>query len=62
MLQYSIKALDCKDLEVLSIALEDTTPSPKRSARLPSADNNNSNTSPFSLTNVSTDPEFARLL
>ena len=61
MLQRSIEALDYKDLEVSSITLEDTTPSSKRFAKLPSIDNN-SNASPSSLANILADPEFARFL
>ena len=60
MLQRSIEALDRKDLEVLSIALEDTTPSSERFTKLPSTDNNT--TSPSSLANVLVDLEFACLL
>ena len=59
MLQRSIEALDYKDLEALSIALEDTAP-PKRSIESPSIDNNT--TSPSPLANISVDPEFACLL
>ena len=61
MLQYSIEALDYKDLEVLVAALEGATLS-KQSTRLLSVDNNNGNTGPSSLVNVLADPEFARLL
>ena len=59
MLQRSIETLDRKDLEVLSIVLEDTVPS-KRFIKLPSINNNT--TSPSSLANISADPEFACLL
>ena len=62
MLQCSIEALDYKDLEVLSIVLENITPPSKRSIRSPSIDNNNSNASPSSLANISVDPKFACLL
>ena len=51
--------LDREDFEVSSIALEDAA-LPKRSVELPSTDNNA--TSPFSLANISVDPEFAYLL
>ena len=62
MLQYSIEALDYKDLEVLSIVLEDIAP-PKRSAGSPSTDNNdNSNAGPSSPANILADPEFACFL
>ena len=46
MLQYSIETLDREDFEVSSIALENTIPSSKRFARLPSVDNNNGNAGP----------------
>ena len=52
--------LDREDFEVLAMALEDTTPSPKRSIELLSTDNNTIGLSP--LANVSVDPEFAYLL
>ena len=58
-----MEALDRKDFEVSSIALEGIAPSSKRSAGSLSTDNNNNgNASPFSLANVSADPEFACLL
>ena len=59
ILQREIEALDREDLEVSSIALEDTAP-PERSVESPFTDNNT--TSPSSLANVSADLEFARLL
>ena len=59
MLQRNIEALDCEDLEVSSIALEDTTPPSKRFAKSPSTNNNA--TSPSSLATILADPKFARL-
>ena len=59
MLQYSIEALDYKDLEVSSITLEDTAP-PERSIKSPSTNNNT--TSPSSPANVSVDLEFTCFL
>ena len=53
--------LDYEDFKVLSIALEDINPPPKRSIESLSTDNN-SNASPSSLANILVDPEFACLL
>ena len=51
--------LDCKDFEVLVIALENITLPSKRSTGSPPAGNN---ASPSSLANISMDPEFTCLL
>ena len=60
MLQRKIEVLDREDFEVSAITLEDTTPSPERSIKLSSTDNNT--IGPTSLANVLADPEFACLL